>query len=57
MPDHILGDGDVVVDFSVVHLEFQTNEVGEDGCGAGFCADGAGGLAWFGAGDGEAVIV
>lgn len=29
MSDHLLGDGNVYVALSIVHLEFQTDEVGQ----------------------------
>ena len=29
---HILGNGHVIIDFAVVHLELEANEVGQDGC-------------------------
>jgi len=29
---HLLGNGHVMVDLAIVHLELETNEVGQDGC-------------------------
>ncbi len=34
MPNHVLRNCNVNVDFSVVNLEFEADEVGEDGCSA-----------------------
>lgn len=37
--DHLLGDGEVVVDLAVVDLEPQADKVGKDGGGAGLSLD------------------
>ena len=39
MSDHVLGDGDAVVDFAVVDFESQSDEAGEDGRRAGVRSD------------------
>ena len=45
MPDHIFGYGDLVVHLAVVHLELETDEVGQDGSGAGLRPNRPDGLA------------
>jgi hypothetical protein len=54
--DHIFRDDHVVVHLSVVDLEFETDEAGEDGGGSGLCADGLNLLSWFRSNDGEALL-
>ena len=56
MSHHILGDGHVVVDLPVVHLELEPHEAGQDGGGARLRSDRRRRfLAGLGAYDGEAV--
>jgi len=51
--DHLLGDGQVVVDLAVVDLELEADKGGQDRGGAGLGPDGHHLLAHFGADDGE----
>jgi hypothetical protein len=46
MPDHVLGDGHVVVYLAVVHLKLEAYEVGQDRGGARLCPDRLRPLAW-----------
>ena len=55
MPDHVLGDGDVVVDLAVVDLELEADEAGQDGGGARLRPDRPHPLAGRRAHDGESV--
>ena len=56
MPNHLLGNSQVDIVFAVVHLELETDEVGQDGGGPGLGADGGDLLAGFGALDGETIF-
>ena len=51
MPNHILRYPHIVVDFAVVDLEDEADEVGEDGGASGLGFDGWASLAGFGADD------
>lgn len=53
MSHHILRNGHRVVDFPIIYLKGQSDKIGEDGCGAGLCADGWGVGALSGTDDGE----
>lgn len=54
MSDHVFGDGHVVIDFPIVDLEFEADEVGKDcGC-ASHCFDRFDGFAGLGTDYGEA---
>lgn len=55
MADHVLGDSDVVIDFAVVDLEDEADEVGQDGGTAGLCLDRGSALAGLGAHDRKTV--
>ena len=57
MPDHVLGDGDVVVDLAVVDRELEADEVGQDGRGARLRADRAYPFAGRRAHDRESVFI
>lgn len=52
VPDHVLGDGHVVVHYAVVHLELEAHEVGQDGGGARLRPDRPYSLARLRTGDG-----
>lgn len=39
MSDHVLRDDDIVVYLPVMHLELQTDEIGQYCCGACLCLD------------------
>ena len=57
MPDHVLGDGDVVVDLAVVDRELEADEVGQDCRGARLRADRAYPFAGRRAHDRESVFI
>lgn len=57
MSDHIFRYPDIVVDLSVVDLENQADEIGQDGGTTGLCLDRRGALAWFGSHDRKAVEI
>lgn len=54
MPHHLFRDCHISVDFSIVHLELEPYEVGQDGRTARLRFDGGRTLAGFGGDDGEA---
>jgi hypothetical protein len=56
MPDHVLGDGHVVVHLAIVHLELEADEVGQDGGGARLRPDRLELLARRGPCDGETTL-
>ena len=53
---HILSDRDIVVNFSVMNLELQADEVWQDGGGAGLCADWVDLHSWDDLGDWEPAV-
>lgn len=55
MSYHIFRDGDIVVDFPIVDLEFKTDEIWKDGSCSSHCFDGLDGFAGLGTDDGKAV--
>jgi hypothetical protein len=50
---HLLGNGHVMVDLAVVHLELKTNEVGQNGCRSRLGPDWRNPLSWLRPHDGE----
>ena len=58
MPDHVFRHRELVVDLAIVNLEFETDEVREDGRGAGVSLDRrSGGLSWLWSDDREPALV
>ena len=53
MAHHLLGNGHVMVDLTVVYLELETNEVRQDGCRTGLGPNRRNLLAWLGPYDRE----
>lgn len=56
MADHFLCYPHIVIDLAVVHLEDESDEVGENGCAAGLSLDWRCALSWLCANDGETRI-
>lgn len=48
MSHHLLGNGHVMVDLAVVHLELEPHEVGENGSRPGLGPDRGNLLSWLG---------
>lgn len=55
VPNHVLGDDNVVVYLAVVHLELEADEVGQDGGGARLRPDRLYLLAGLGTCDGKTI--
>lgn len=56
MADHVLGYADIVVDLAIVHLEDETDKVGQDGRTSGLRLDRRRALAWLRSNDRKAMV-
>jgi hypothetical protein len=55
MPNHILRDQNIMINLPIIHLEFQPDEIRQDGCASGLRFDRGGFLAGRRADDVETV--